>query len=345
MSVKFQDYYQTLEVAKTATQEEITKAFRKLARKYHPDVNKTKEAEDKFKQLNEAYEVLRDADKRARYDQLGANYKAGQEFQAPPGWEQVFNQYANAANTGSRGKRGNTGSFKFNGSGFSDFFDTLFGGTAGASSGANPFAGAGGASFFSSGEKDPFGGSSASSHDGEDYHSELTLTLEEALNGVTKTVTISLPSEKNLFGQNNNAPKTLNVKIPPGTREGQTIRLSSMGSPSYSGGKRGDLLFKIKLVPHSKYRVEDSNIFTSVSISPWEAALGAKVPVDTPSGKIMLNIPALSQTGHKLRVKDKGFRGGDLIVEIKIVIPKKLSEKEKELFSDLAKNSSFNPRN
>ncbi len=353
MSVKFQDYYQTLGVERGATQEAISKAFRKLARKFHPDVNKTKEAEDKFKELNEAYEVLRDPEKRSRYDQLGANWKAGQEFQPPPGWENIFQHFAASGGGGGSGARFTRGgargrpgtqTFHFGGQdagGFSDFFDMLFG--AEAAAGGPRFAG-GGAPFG--------GGPGAASHfqqDGDSQSATVTIPLEDAYRGGTKTISLAT-TEANAQGMAEVKTKTYNVKIPAGTTDGQVIRLRGMGQRGRHGGANGDLLLKVQVAAHPKFKLEGANIVTTVPITASEAALGGKVMVPTPDGNVSMTVPSGSQSGQRLRLRGKGMpmnsgSGGDFFVELKITVPKELTEKERKAYEELATVSSFNPRN
>ena len=330
MSVAFQDYYKTLELPRTATQGEISKAFRKLARKYHPDVNKSPEGEEKFKGLNEAYEVLKDPEKRSRYDELGENWKAGQEFRPPPGWENVFQQFQSGGNARGRGAPGDTFQFQGNG-GFSDFFSMLFGQE-----------GAGGADIFGR------TGGRTMRQKGDSQSASITITLEDAYRGATKAISLS-SQERGANGAPEVKTKTLNVKIPAGTSEGHVIRLRGMGSPGYGEGEAGDLLLTIHLAPHPRLKLEGNNIIGSLPISPWEAALGAKVNVQTLDGNLTLSVPAGSQSGQRLRLRGKGMpqksgAGGDFLAEIKIVVPKSMSEEEREAFSKLASISKFNPR-
>ncbi len=339
MSVKFQDYYETLEVPRTASKEEITKAYRKLARKFHPDINKTKDAEEKFKTINEAYEVLSDPEKRKKYDTLGNNWKAGQDFQAPPGWENVFGNFS--GQTGGKARAGRTfktgagESFSFGSSGFSDFFDALF--NSGSMSSQNA------RGFFGGHENEEM-----LAETGEDYNSSITIPLEEAFHGTTKMISIA-GTESNASGLAELKPKQLKIKIPPGTTDGQVIRLAKMGAKGSGGGESGNLLLKINIAPHSKYQLRGKDLTLELAVSPWEALLGGKITFPTLSGNLALNIPAGSQTGKRFRLKGKGMptksnHHGDLFVELKIVVPDHPTEKEKELFSELAKISSFNPR-
>lgn len=311
--MKFRDYYEVLGVARDASQDEIQKAFRKLARKYHPDVNKSKEAEDRFKEVNEANEVLSDPEKRKKYDMLGANYRAGQDFQPPPGWEQAMG--------GGAG-----GGFHFGGgaNGFSDFFEAIFGG--GSPFGSFASAGMGGMGGMG-------GGFAQARQQPQQQEAELVISVEDAFNGVTRSLQVSDPSGRS---------RSLQVKIPAGSSEGTVIRLA---------GKKGepDLYLKLKLAPHSRYSVAGSDLTVKLPVTPWEAALGAKVDLPLPDGSIKLSVPAGAQSGGKLRLKGRGFplkKGGrgDVFAEIRIVVPTTLSTKEREIFEQLAHVSQFNPR-
>jgi curved DNA-binding protein len=315
--VKFRDYYEVLGVERAASPAEIQKAYRKLARKYHPDINKTKEAEDRFKEINEANEVLSDPEKRQRYDALGANWKQGQEFQPPPDW----------------GQDGGSFQFRFDGGemggmeGFSDFFSAMFGG------GGSPFgAEAGYGSAFGRGARR---GSRASARRAEApaQEAQLEVSIEDAFNGSTRAIQLADPSGRT---------RTLNIKIPAGTLDGSTIRL-----PGKDG--EGDLYLKIKHAPHGRYSTSEGDLIVRLPVAPWEAALGGKVDLVLPDGTIKINVPSGSQSGGKLRLKGRGFplKGGgkgDVLAEIKIVIPQKLSDAEKELFQKLSAASRFNPR-
>jgi curved DNA-binding protein len=334
--VKFKDYYETLGVDRKASADEIQKAYRKLARKFHPDINETKEAEDRFKEINEANEVLSDPEKRKRYDALGANWKAGQDFRPPPGWE------------------ANGGGFQFNFgeggagfTGFSDFFDAMFG-NAGVGGGAFGGSGFGGSGFGGSGFGGPgFGGSrfgGAGPFGGapgagfgrttpQASEARLTITFEDAFQGVAKSIQV-----QDISGR----ARILQVKIPVGTNDGGTIRL-----PGKQG--EGDLYLKISLASHPRYSVSGNDLVVKLPVTPWEAALGAKVDLVLPDGTIKLSVPAGAQSGSKLRVKGRGFAGakgvrGDALAEIKIVVPASLSAEERKGFEELAALSRFNPR-
>jgi curved DNA-binding protein len=308
--VKFRDYYEVLGVERSASGDELQKAFRKLARKYHPDVNKDKDAENRFKEINEAYEVLSDPEKRKKYDALGANWRDGQEFQPPPGWDQQQGGGMRFHFTHG-GEHGDM-------EGFSDFFEAFFGG-------GSPFGRHGGFGEMHQGRH--------SARRRAPQEAELEVSVEEAFNGGTKMV--QLRDERG-------ETRTLKIKIPVGSSEGNTIRLA---------GKSGepDLYLKIKIAPHPRYTVSGSDLIVRLPISPWEAALGAKVDLELPNGVIKLSVPAGAQTGSRLRVRGRGFpiregAKGDVLAEIKIVVPTVLSTTEREIFERLASVSNFNPR-
>ncbi|UCG19723.1 MAG: J domain-containing protein [Deltaproteobacteria bacterium] len=318
MSVKFQDYYEILGANRNASEDEIKRAYRKLARKYHPDVNKDKGAEDKFKQINEAHEVLKDPEKRKLYDQLGPDWQAGQDFKPPPGWENVHFEF------------GGPGAEAFDfGGGFSDFFEMLFGGRMG-------------------------GGGRASARQGswvlrgQDHEAEIEIDLESAYHGVTRTLTLQ-GHEIDPQGQVHPKVQNIQVKIPPGVTDGTRIRLAGKGGEGMGGGPPGDLYLKVHIEPHPRFTLDGHNLQVEVPIAPWEAALGATVQVVTMDGAVNLKIPPGSQSGQKLRLRGKGFpkkggERGDLIARLKIVVPKNLTAREKELFAEMAKVSSFKAR-
>jgi curved DNA-binding protein len=319
MSVKFQDYYETLGVGRDASEDEIKRAYRKLARKYHPDVNKDKEAEEKFKQINEAHEVLKDPEKRKLYDQLGSDWQAGQDFKPPPGWEDVHFDFR----TGPGAE-----AFDFGG-GFSDFFEMLFGGRMGGGGRARARQG----SWVMR---------------GQDHEAEIEIDLESAYHGTTRTLTLQ-GHEIDQQGQVRPTVQNIQVKIPPGVTDGSRIRLSGKGGEGMGGGPPGDLYLKVHIEPHPRFSMDGHNLQVEVPIAPWEAALGGTVQVATMDGKVKLKIPSGSQSGQKLRLRGKGFpkKGGargDLIARLKIVVPKDLTAREKELFAEMAEVSSFKPR-
>ena len=318
MAVQFRDYYETLGVSKTAGADEIKSAFRKLARKHHPDVAKAKDkaaAEEKFKQINEAYEVLSDPEKRAKYDQLGADWNQPGGFQPPPEWGGGgmggggFRRYA--------GGNGGGVEFEFGGTGFSDFFEAFFGGGRGESA-------------FGGG----FGRRPATADRGRDVEADIMVTLEEALHGSTRQISLRRSDSEKV--------ETYQVKIPRGVHEGQRIRLAGQGEAAMRGGKKGDLFLRVRLARHPDFSVEGNDLVYEVAIEPWGAALGTELQVPTLEGDRRLKIPAGTQSGQRFRLRGRGLPNatggrGDLYVVIQIRIPKKLSEAECELWQQLAK--------
>ncbi len=312
--MEYKDYYKVLGVERKASQDDIKRAYRKLARKYHPDVNKDPGAEDQFKELGEAYEVLKDPEKRAAYDQLGSDWQRGQDFEPPPNWGQDFDFHGTGqTHAGAAG-------------GFSDFFENLFGGGGFRTGGFHH-----GSGFKSR---------------GEDQHARIQIELEDAFSGATRQ--ISLRSQQiDAQGQVRIIPRTLNVRIPKGIKPGQNIRLAGQGSPGLGGGPNGDLYLEVEFKPHRHFRVEGRDLFLDLPLTPWEAALGAKIKIPTLTGKVDLKIPEASQSGRKLRLKERGLPGsppGDLYVELSIHTPPSQNESVRALYEQLAKAAPFNPR-
>ncbi len=316
MAVQFRDYYETLGVSKTASADEIKSAFRKLARKHHPDVAKDKKsAEEKFKQINEAYEVLSDPEKRKKFDQLGADWnQPGGGFQPPPGWS------AGQPGGGGGFQRWNTGGgnggveFEFGGTGFSDFFEQFFGGGR-----ARGPAG--------------FGRGAAAAERGSDVEADIMVPLEEALNGAKRTVSLRRSGSSKV--------ETYQVKIPRGVHEGQRIRLAGQGEAGEGGGKSGDLFLRVRLARHPEFSVEGSDLIHEAELAPWDAVLGTELEVPTLDGKVRLKIPAGTQGGQRFRLRERGLPNasgsrGDLYVLAQIRIPKKITEREREIWSQLA---------
>src|SRR5213594_1382381 len=315
MPVQFRDYYETLGVSKTATDDEIRSAFRKLARKYHPDVAKDKKAaEEKFKEINEAYEVLGDPEKRKKYDQLGADCNRPGGFQPPRGWEWEGQQPGGGFH--QWGGDGGGVQFEFGGTGFSDFFEAFFGGGRGRSA----FGG--------------FGGREATAERGADVEADILVTLEEALHGSTRTVSLRRAGS--------NKVENYQVKIPRGVHEGQRIRLRGQGEAGVRGGKSGDLFLRVRLARHPDFTVEGSDLIHEVKIEPWRAVLGSELVVPTLEGNVRLKIPPGTQGGQRFRLRERGLPGvsgkrGNLFVVVQINVPKKLTERERALWSELAK--------
>jgi curved DNA-binding protein len=345
MPVKYKDYYQSLGVARTASDAEIKKAFRKLAREFHPDVAKNKkQAEERFKEINEAYEVLGDATKRKKYDELGPNWSSGADFRPPPGWES-FREGA------GRGARGQEFEFEFGGTGFSDFFEQLFGSRQRGAGGFRRPAG--------------FEGEDLASERGRDIEGDILVTLEEAMHGSVRSVSVrhGVPCEHcggtgqrarhvcNVCGGSGQVAKTdtHQVKIPPGVTEGQRLRVSGRGELGLGGGAAGDLYLRVRLAKHPDFEVQEHDLLYQLEIAPWEAVLGANVSVPTLTGRVNIKIPPGTQNGQKLRVRGRGLpqRGGtngDLIVETRLEVPERVSDSERKLWEQLAKESPFNPR-
>jgi len=321
--MEFKDYYKVMGVAEDATQDEIKRAYRKLARKYHPDVSKEADAEDRFKEVGEAYEVLKDPEKRAAYDNLRqGGYQSGQEFHPPPGWDSGF-EFSGGGFTGA------------DAAGFSDFFESLFGAGSpfGAGGGARGtgFRGAGGGGF---------------SMRGQDHHARIQIALDDAFRGVSRTVTLQVP-EVDAQGHVHTKQHSLNVKIPAGITAGQQIRLAGQGAPGMGGGERGDLYLEIQFAPHPLYQVEGRDVYLTLPIAPWEAALGAKLQVPTLGGAVEMKIPAGAQSGQKLRLKGRGLPGktpGDQYLILQVRTPPARSEEDRELYETMAKKMNFDPR-
>jgi curved DNA-binding protein len=325
MSVAFKDYYETIGVARNASHDEIRKAYRKLARKYHPDVNKNPGAENKFKEAAEAYEVLGDAEKRKKYDELGQNWKQGQEFQPPPGWENAHFEF--------NGRPESAGGFAPEDlGGFSDFFETLFGGSGFHTSDMGGMGGAG-----RKGER------MGRRRRGEDHEAGITISLEEAYHGAKKSVSLQT-AEVDEQGRVHRHTRTYDVRIPAGTTDGQKIRLAGQGGEGVGGGPAGDLYLPVSIEPHHAFRINGHDLETDLLVTPWEAALGAKVTVRTLDGSAAITIPAGTQSGRKIRLHGKGLRHADLYAVVKIMVPNQLTHKEKQLFEELSQNSKFNPR-
>jgi curved DNA-binding protein len=305
----YKDYYALLGVKKDASQEDIQKSYRKLARKFHPDVNKDPQAEVKFKEIGEAYEVLKDPDKRKKYDQFGSNWN--RTGGPPPGYEGFGQGVGGFDFSGFQGGGG---------AGFSDFFEMLFGGGAGGRR-------RGGAAGFGG----PGAGFGGVPQGGGDAEATISLSVEEAVRGGSREIAISDP--------NTGQRKTLTIKIPEGVRSGQKIRLSGQGSGGM-GGPAGDLFLKIEIAPDPRYRIEGSDILTHVEITPPTAVLGGEADVETPTGPVRVRIPARSSSGRKIRLRGRGLSQsgggkGDLLAEIRIVVPE-LTDPERELYEQLA---------
>ncbi len=308
--MEYKDYYAVLGVERSAAQDEIKRAYRKLARKYHPDVSKEADAELKFKELGEANEVLKDPEKRAAYDQLGANWNARQEFHPPPDWGTGFEFHGAPPGGGTQHD-------------FSDFFESLFGQARGAGSGSHSF-----------------------HMHGEDHHAKILIDLEDSFNGVSRSISLQMP-EVTPEGHVVTRSRTLKVRIPKGIRQGQQIRLAGQGATGMGSGKAGDLYLEIEFRPHRYYRVEGADVYLELPLAPWEAALGASVKVPTPSGAIDLKIPPNSQAGKKLRLKGRGIPAktpGDLYVVVQIVLPPADNDRTRAAYKRMKEDLEFDAR-
>jgi curved DNA-binding protein len=312
--MQFKDYYQTLGVPRDAGADEIKKAFRRLARKYHPDVSKEADAEQRMREVNEAYEVLSDPEKRAAYDQLGQGYQTGQDFRPPPDWD---------------------AGFEFSGRGFSpheaadfsDFFAELFGHMGGRQ-----------AEFGTRGG--PYQAR------GEDHHAKVLLDLEDAFSGATRQINLQVPA-MDAQGRVRLNTRTLNVKIPRGVKEGQIIRLAGQGAPGAGESTAGDLLLEVHFKPHPRLRPDGRDLHLTLPVAPWEAALGSIIAVDLPGGSVKVRIPEGAQSGRQLRVRGKGIPGeppGDLLLDIQVVLPSADSPKARQLYETMARELVFDPR-
>lgn len=352
MAATYHDYYQTLGVERSASAEDIQRAYRALARKYHPDISKEPGAEQKFKDVSEAYEVLKDPEKRKKYDTLGHNWKAGEEFRPPPGWPGAG--WPGAGSSGGQGQRGQRArsarthrpGHATAGVEFSDFFESLFGGAGGSAS----------ASWGDIDDDDRAGSAAsrfraaraAGPRAGADSHAEITISLADAYHRQTRQLNLETSD-----ASGKSSTRTLDVRIPPGITDGTTIRLSGQGASGINGGPSGDLLLKLRIAPDDLFRLDPyspQDLVLTLNLAPWEAALGAKVPLATLDGEVTVSIPAGSQSGQKLRIRGRGLpkksgERADLIAELRIVVPRILEDHERELFEKLAEASNFKPRN
>jgi curved DNA-binding protein len=329
--MEYRDYYQTLNVPRSAAADDIKKSYRRLARKYHPDVSKEKDAEAKFKEVQEAYEVLKDPEKRAAYDQLGSNWKAGQDFRPPPDFGGGFEFRG-----GPRGQGAPGGGADFDAS-FSDFFSSLFGG---AGAGGSPFDGAFGGTGGAGGRR------RSAPRKGRDHHARIDIDLEEAFRGGSRTFELQKPELAD-DGTLQVRKHTVKVNIPAGIADGQQLRLAGQGEPSANGGGSGDLFLEVHLRPHSKFQLEGRDVTVTLPVAPWEAALGATVTVPTLGGPVEMRIPAGAQSGQKLRLRGRGLPGnppGDEFVQLKVVLPPADSPQARALYEQMQKELAFDVR-
>ena len=315
--MEYKDYYKILGVERGATQDDIKRAYRKLARTLHPDINKEAGAEAKFKDLGEAYEVLKDPEKRAAYNELGANWKQGQDFRPPPNWDQGFEF------SGGGGGYTNADSAHF-----SDFFEGLFGQAGGR------------------GARGGFSTRREYSAKGEDHHAKVVISIRDAYVGAKRDITLRVP-EVDGGGHVVVKDRTLSVTIPKGVREGQHIRLAGQGSPGMGKGQPGDLYLEVSFAPDLRFKVEGKDVYIELPITPWEAALGTSAMAPTPEGAVILKIPPGSTKGRTMRLKGKGLPGnppGDMHAVLKIETPPADTDKAKEFYRQMERELPFNPR-
>ncbi|OZI45676.1 DnaJ C-terminal domain-containing protein [Bordetella genomosp. 5] len=309
--MEFKDYYKVLGVESSASDDEIRHAYRKLARKYHPDVSKEADAESRMRDVNEAYDVLRDAEKRGAYDKLAAGVSPDGGFAPPPDWDQGFEFHYAPGGQGAGDQ------------GFSDFFSSLFGGQARERAARQNFRAR-----------------------GEDQHAAVEVDIEDALQGATRE--ISLRSvQPDAQGQPQMRTRTLSVTIPAGVREGQFIRLAGQGMPGYGGGDAGDLYLEVRFKPHARYRAEGRDLYMTLPVAPWEAALGASVEVNTPKGAVEVTIPPGSKNGRQLRLRGRGIPGepaGDLYLVLDVVLPPADTDAARNAYRRMAQDLAFDPR-
>lgn len=313
--MEFKDYYRILGVARDETAENIKKAFRRLARKYHPDISKEADAEQRMTEINEAYTVLSDPEKRAAYDQLGHDFRPGQEFRPPPGWDAGF-------------EFSRHGFGPHEAADFSDFFAELFGrmGATPGSAHARP-------GRFHAGR-------------GEDHQAKVLLDIEDAFTGPTRQIVLRVP-QFDAAGHLQLVNRTLSIRIPPGVHEGQTIRLAGQGAPGAGGEAAGDLLLEVHFKPHPRYRADGRDLHLKLPVAPWEAALGAVVTVAVPGGSLKVRIPAGAQSGRQLRVRGKGIPGtppGDLLLDLQVVLPPADTAHARQFYETMARELAFDPR-
>lgn len=308
--MKYKDYYETLGLERSASQEDVKRSYRKLARKYHPDVSKHTDAEDRFKELGEAYEVLKNPEKRAAYDRMGSEWRNGQDFQPPPNWDEGF-EFRGAGNEG--GEQAD----------FHDLFEKMFGGARGAHPRQRPF-----------------------DVRGEDHHAKILIDLEDSYRGAQRSISLQMPVIDEQ-GHVSLETRTLDVSIPKGIRAGQHLRLSGQGAAGGTPGTAGDLYLEIAFREHSRFRVDGRDVSLELPVAPWEAGLGAQVTVPTPDGSVEMTVPADSAGGRRLRLKGKGIPGnppGDLYVILNIVLPPADSDTAKAAYDAMRQAFKFNPR-
>jgi curved DNA-binding protein len=342
--MKYKDYYDALELPRSATQDEIKRAYRKLARKYHPDLSKLDDSEARFKELGEAYSVLKDTEKRAAYDRMGDQWRDGQDFQPPPQWDEGF-EFSGSGADNRAGEEAR----------FSEFFDTLFGGAR-----------SGGARHTAPGWKRPAGGSGRDdrtaddlenayagvpySAPGQDHHAKVVVDLEEVYRGAQRSISLETPV-LDASGHVTLKSRTLNVSIPKGVYSGQHLRLAGQGGAGFGEGRAGDLYLEIHFREHGRFHIEGRDVTIEVPVAPWEAALGAQITVPTPDGAVEMTVPQNSAGGRRLRLRGKGIPAssptgtpGDLYAQLNIVLPPVDGDQARAAYETMRQAFSFDPR-
>lgn len=310
----YKDYYKILNIPRNAGQDEVKRAYRKLARKYHPDVSKEADAEQRFKEVGEAYEVLKDPQKRSAYDQLGPQWHAGQNFRTPPGWGEGFDFKSNVGGSGSAQ--------------FSDFFESLFGGG------------------FGRGQSRQKRRTHSPRSKGKDHRATINISLEDSYAGITRKIQLQIPQQDEQ-GLLHTKTKSLNVTIPRGITEGRQIRLAGQGAPGLGGGDNGDLYLDIHFQPHRLFEVKERDIYLKLPLTPWEAALGTSLTIPTLGGKVEMTVPPNVRSGQKMRLKARGLPGnppGDHYVVFEVMVPPADSDEAKDFYRKMAEKFDYNPR-
>jgi curved DNA-binding protein len=324
--MEFKDYYATLGVERTATRDEVKRAYRKLARKYHPDVSKEPDAEARFKEVAEAHEALIDPERRAAYDDIAKRHASGQPFEPPPGWDSGFEYSGPGPGRSRRGHASDATHGDDPGADFSEFFESLFG---------------------RGGPQDSRRRSSGGPVPGRDHHAKVAIGLLDAHQGAKRMISLHMPVV-DAAGRTTLQDRQLEVHIPKGVREGQHLRLTGQGAPGYGGAPAGDLYLEVQFLPHPVFRVDGGDLSFDLPVAPWEAALGATVTAPTPDGSVALNVPAGSSQGRRLRLKGKGLPGkapGDLYAVLTIRLPPSASESERAAYGTFARAfATYNPR-